>query len=225
MEKSQTEVSKKISEVEKSKVSNEEAIKTTRERLSNAQSRLTGLNRDIAVTREQRQAALAKGEETIALQLSKKLKDIELETELKTDEITGLETYQTKLNRESVTLTYEVKRLSIRTLQLNTVALAKQYNELASELAKIVRELNETNWEIEREGGGLVQGDPKVVFHLKEGSMECIPRLLFDEDAPYLEEYVARHPGIYPSNLKPVDRCYYDKANHLNEMTQSRTAA
>lgn len=225
MERNVNEVSKKILEVEKQKASNDEETKKSKERLGSARSRLSELKADIAAMREQRQDALAKGEDAVASQLSKKLKDIEAECELKTDEITGLEARLTKLSRESDTLTYEAKRLDIRTLQLRTITLAAKYNELAEQMASVVRELNETNWKIEREGRGIVHSAPKVVFHLEEGAMINIPRLLFDEDAPYLEDYVARHPGIYPSNLKPVDRCYYEKEAHFNEMVQGRKVA
>lgn len=225
MEKTHAEVSKKITEVEKQKTSTEEGIKTAKERLGKAKTLQLELNRDIEAMRTQRQSALVTGEESVATQVSKKLKEVEAEVELKNDEIVGLEAHLVKLNRESETLTYEAKRLDIRALQLHTITLAAKYNELAKQMASVVRELNETNWEIEREGRGLVHGDPKVVFHLEEGAMINIPRLLFDEDAPDLGEFVSKHPGVYPSNLKPVERCFYDKVSHFNEMLQGRKVA
>lgn len=222
MEKNHSEVQEKIQEVEKQKISNEEELKKSRERLSKANPRLLEIKADIAALREQKQYALAKGEDAVAGQVNKKLRDAEEESELKADEIAGLKTHISKLEQESQTLTYETKRLSIRTLVFRTVALAAEYNKLAAQLAAIVREFNETNWEIQRESGPA-SGNSLAVFVLKEGAIERIPKILFDEDGPNLEEFVARHPGFYPSNLKPADRCFYDYDTHHQDMIQGRT--
>lgn len=219
MEKTHNEVEKKIQETEKRRTSNAEETKKSQERLSKAQSRLSELKANIIALREQRQTALAEGDDAVASNLSKKLKDIEAEQELKTDERAGLETHIAKLTREGETLTHESKRLSIRVLQLHTVALAAEYNKLAEQLADVVKELNKTNWQIQRESG---INKPLVVFALKEGALERIPKILFDEDGPYLEEFVARHPGRYPSGLQTVDRCFYDWDTHFQDVIHGR---
>lgn len=219
MERNKNEVQKKILEVEGKKPFKEEELKKSQERLSKAQSRLSELKADKITLREQRQAALAKGEDVVASNLSKKLKDIEAEQELKTDESAGLDTHIAKLTREGEALTDELKRLSIRALQVHTVALAGEYNKLAKQLADVVKELNETNWQIQRECN---LHKPLVVFVLKEGAIERIPKILFDEDGPYLEDFVARHPGVYPTGLQTVDRCFYDWDIHLQDMIHGR---
>lgn len=214
-----SDVQKQITEVEKQTAANKEAIMTTEARIRDARGRSSEIEKEITSLREQRQTALAKGED--GSELSRKMKEIADESELKNDEITGLNNQLHKLKTEEAKLSSEFLRLKRRVPQLQTLILAQEYNKLAAQLAEVVKELNKTSWQIEHDGNNGAANH--VVFALKEGALARIPKLYFDEDGPTLDGFVARHPGIYPSNLSPSDRCFYDWDTHRNDMIHRRS--
>lgn len=213
-----SDIEKQIMEIEKQIEANRKATLTAEERVRNAQRRTSEIESETASLREQRQAALVKGEDSGVS--SKKIDDLKREDELKREEVSGLNAYLFKLKSEGDKTSSELLRLKKRIPQLQSVALAKEYNTVAVQLANIVRELNEIQFKLEREGNL----DDRTVFSLMEGSLIRIPRLLFDEDAVKLEDFVARHPGVYPSNLNADARCFYDWETHRNNLIYNKSA-
>lgn len=217
-----SDIQKQITETEKQIGANKEAIKAVEERIRSAQQLCAKHESDTATLREQRQTTLAKGEDVS--QASSKIKELQHEIELKGDEITGLNTHLDRLRSETYHLSSKLMGLEFRVPQLRSLHLASEYNKVAAQLAGIVKELNETNWMIERDLGGKVpDGEALVVFALKEGALTRIPKIYFDDDGPTLGKYVARHPGIYPSGLSIADRCFYDEEVHRNDMRNGRS--
>lgn len=214
----QTDVQKELAATEKNILSNEATIKQLMGRLNTARERLVKIDAEITDVRSQRQTALVNGDDAIAL--SKRLRGLQFEQEERQEEVTGLTAQIDKLNSETETLRFKVTDYLIKIKQIRTVLLSKHYNNLASQLADTVRELNEIN----RELSSVANHNQAVTFYQREGALERIPRVFFDEEILELEDYVGKHKQGHPGHYPIEQRCFYDYEAYLNEKIRSRNA-
>jgi chromosome segregation ATPase len=214
----QADVQKELATTEKDIISNEALIKQLLGRLNAARERLVKIDAEITEVRSQRQTVLVAGDDATAL--SKRLRVLQFEQEERQDEVAGLTSQISKLKTETETLRFKVEEYRIRIKQIRTVLLAKQYNNLASQFADTVRELNEINRELE----SVSNANHRVTFYQREGALERIPRVFFDEEILELEAYVAKYRQGHPAHYPVEQRCFYDWEAYLNEIIRSRNA-
>jgi chromosome segregation ATPase len=213
-------VQKKIEELDGARGDNEKSIQAAEERIRNARQQLSELEGEINTFKAERQTALVEGDNSRAGGMSKRIKELEGDQELKSEEVSGLNSKLVKLGMENKVLSVQIAALKVRIPQLRSLLLAKEYNKLAELLASVVCELNDLNLDLERDKSN----NCRVVFGLLEGALDRIPKLYFDDDGPKLEEFVARHPGVYPTNIQVSERCFYDFNAHRNEVVRLRSA-
>lgn len=186
-------------EIQKSESGLQEArkkIKDTEGRLRDAKAGAEKVKADMQSLKERRQSALAAGQDASTLNASmKKLAD---DVELREDEQTGLERLLAELKSIEANLSTKPGGLRLRVLQLESVELAKKYNQVSGELANIVRGLNEVHFKIDSSG---YNGKQHRVVFAPSDYFENVPRLFFDAEGLNLEGYVAKNPGKYHSNI------------------------
>lgn len=214
----QADVQKELAATEKEIISNEATIKQLHGRLNAARDRLVKIDAETTDVRSQRQTVLVDGGDATAL--SKRLRGLQFEQEERQDETAGLETQIDKLKTSTETLMYKVKDYQMKTKQIKTVLLAKQYNNLASQLADTVRELNELNNQLE----SVSHVNHRVTFYQQEGALERIPKVFFDEEILELENYIGKYKQGHPAQSPVEQRCFYDWQAYLNEKIRSRNA-
>lgn len=206
-------VKKEIEKHEKSISASEIAIKEMAGRLRAANERIETIVSEIATLKQERQSSLVAGNDSIVF--SKKIRALDYEKEEREEEITGLTAQVGKLRAEVDRSNRQIEMERIKIKQIRTIGLAKQYNSIAAQIAKVVRELNELNIELERK---YDQKNYRVVFCHRNGAMERIPKMFFDGDELLmLEDYPEKH-GFSPANLINSDvaqSCFYDAKLHM----------
>lgn len=214
----QVEIQKEQATTEKEIISNEATIKQLHGRLNAARDRLVKIDAEITDVRSQRQAVLVNGDDATAL--SKRLRGLQFEQEESQDEVTGLTAQIDKLKTETETLRLKVGDCQMKIKQVKTVLLAKQYNNLALQLADTVRELNEINNQL----SSVSLLNHRVTFYQQEGALERIPKVFFDEEILELEKYIEKYKQGHPAQSPVEQRCFYDWQAYLNERIRSRNA-
>lgn len=213
MEKTQ-DVERKITDIEAELAETVKGLHEARKRHAGVGPIVEAAVEELKNLKKERQGKLAVGAEVS--EITSKIKAAEEKTELATDEKTGLEEHIKGLEGEENRLRMSLAASRDRILQIKAVDLAGQYNELAEQLAGVVRRLNETIWKLEKQS--QYGKECLSVFYLEEGSMQRIPRAYYDADGCTLETYVSRHPGQYPSGMDARTRCFYDSEVHREEL-------
>ncbi len=211
-----------ISQVEKQISLNEELLQATKKRIGETASKLSEskgnvkkIEFEIQDTKAKRQQALVKGGDTRSL--SDSLKKLESESELETEKVTGLEDFLKELQQEEASLHLKLNELPKRIVQLRSLELAAQYNNLAEKMAPVVKELNEIFYKL---GGNGNSKQNLVAFYPMEGAFEKLPKIFYDDAGLNLEAFVAKHPGMYHTNvvLAAEDKNFYDWNVHQNKL-------
>ncbi len=195
-------------------------IKDCEGRLRDAKTSSEKVFANMQSLKEKRQNLLAAGQDSSSVNGSiKKLAD---DAELKTDEIIGIENSLKGLQSTEANLLSKPEALRLRLLQIQSVELAKKYNELSGQLAEVAKGLNEIHFKID--GNGYNGKQYRVVF-LPEDYINTIPRLFFDEGGLGLEDYVAKYPGQYHSNILCPDceKYFYKWQTHKQRLIEQKT--
>lgn len=187
-------------------------IADTEKRLATATSRFQQISNDYAALKSQRQTALANGKDVKAL--TSQLNGLTEEYGLLEDEVAGLTARLENLKSGAESLKDNLAVQKIKIPQIQSVELARQYNELAAKLAKVVIQLND-----------VLEAQPKehhAVFFKEDwpdkvGAMRRIEKLLFSDDALTLDEHTQKglrtprneaHSHLVEEQLKVL---FYDR--------------
>lgn len=191
-------------------------IRETSTKLSEAQGNVQRITADIAATKEKRQAALSRGVGD-AKSLNDALKKSESELELESETVEGLQKFMAELQAEEKELHLKNNELPKQILRLESLRLAKIYNEKAAELAPVIEQLNEI---YHKTAGNSNNKQDAVVFYPLEGVFEKLPRIFYDDAGLSLEQFVGKYPGRYHTNimLAESEKCFYSWALHQNKL-------
>ncbi len=215
-----------ISQVEKQISLNEELLQATKKRIGETASKLSEskgnvkkIEFEIQDTKVKRQQALVKGGD--ARSLSDSLKKLESESELETEKVTGLDDFLKELRGEERTLELKLNELPKRVLQLQAVEIAARYNELASGIAPVSKELNEILFKLDASGCGGKHG--RVVY-LPDGQefIETVMRLTFDSEALNLEGYIRKNITCLPYNPSDSEKYFYKWQTHRQDLINNK---
>lgn len=216
----------KISEVERAITLNQELLAETKKRIQETSTKLSGaqgnvkrIEAEIKDAKEKRQAALARGGDSNGLNNS--LKKSESELELETETCKGLEVFLAELRAEDGELHIKAGELPKRRLQLQAVEIAARYNELASGIALVVRELNAALFKLDSSGCGGKHG--RVVF-LPDGLefLEKVPRLIYDSEALNLDGYIRKNVTCTPWEPGDTEKYFYVWGTHRQDLINNR---
>lgn len=111
----------------------------TTKRLEKAEKKNSALRREYDAIKMDRQKTLADGGDHAAL--SKKLKGVEDDIALVTEEITGLKSKIENLMQLDASLGNQISTEKVEVAKVRIIELAAQYNELAKTLAPIVKNI------------------------------------------------------------------------------------
>ncbi len=211
-----SEIEKQIEQAEGELISVRKEIQAAAVRLREAQDSAENLKRTLADKKAQRQSGLAKAENVNSLNAD--IKKLEGETELTAETIKGVEKLLTELRSKGDALANKPEGLKKRILQIQSIGLAERYNQSASELAEIVRELNAVNFELAKDDANQERQFIVSFYPKGQGCFERIHRIFFDLEGLPIEDFLAKNPNKHHAAVPVEEGCFYDWASHRSKL-------
>ncbi len=197
-----------------------ERLRQTTIKLSETKNNAEKMKAGIEDLKAKRQQVLARGGGDLK-GLNDNLKKFESELELENETCKGLEDFLRELKGEERAIELKVSELPKRVSQLQAVEIAARYNELASGIAPVSKELNEILFKLDASGCGGKHG--RVVY-LPDGQefIETVMRLTFDSEALNLEGYIRKNITCLPYNPSDSEKYFYKWQTHRQDLINNK---
>lgn len=211
-----SEIEKQIQAAEAEHASVKKEIQAAAVRLREAQDSAENLKRTLTDKKAQRQSGLARGENVSTLNAD--IKRLEGEAELTAETITGLDKLLVSLRSREDTLRKKPEGLQKRILQIKSIGLAERYNQAASELANIVKEINAVNFELAKDDANKERQFVVAFFPKGQGCFEKIHKIFYDSEGLPIEPFLAKNPNKHHGAVPVEEGCFYDWASHRSKL-------
>jgi hypothetical protein len=211
-----TEIEKQIEAAKVELASTEKEILTAAARQKEAQDATENLKRALTDKKAQRQAGLARGENINNLNAD--IKKNESEAELMGETFAGTETLLTQLRSRAGELGKVPEGLQKRILQIKSIGLAERYNQAASELAGIVKELTAINFELAKDDTNKERQFIVTFYPKGQGCFEKIHRIFYDPKGLPIEDFISKNPNKHHGNIPVEEGCFFDWASYRNKL-------